>query len=54
MVLRYTHLSGRHIDDAMDALDAKTVNIEAPDRNAASTSPTQKVHTPPKLRLVSG
>jgi integrase len=41
MVIRYAHVSGSHVDAAMDALDRTTPEPKAVDPNAASTQVTQ-------------
>jgi hypothetical protein len=45
MVLRYTHVSATHIDDAMSALDGTTGEPISPDRNATGTEVKPELHT---------
>ena len=45
MVLRYSHVSGSHIDAAMAALDRTIPEPIASDQNAAQTQLTQELHT---------
>ena len=44
MVLRYAHVSGRHIDNAMAALDRAVPELNAGGENAAGTQVTPKLH----------
>jgi integrase len=45
MVLRYTHIHGRHIDRAVSVLGRK---LPEPEANKAPDTVTQELHTPPK------
>jgi integrase len=47
MVLRYVHVSGAHIDDAMAALERTCAEQPGAAENAAATHVTQELHTPP-------
>ena len=49
MVLRYAHVSGAHVDAAMQALDRTSPEPRAPAENAASTQVTQELHSGLKL-----
>ena len=53
MVLRYTHVHGRHIDQAIKALGR---TIPEPEANKVASTVTQELHTvPPKRpRSVAG
>lgn len=44
MVLRYTHVSSPHIDNAMKALDRTLPEPPAADQNAAETQVTHELH----------
>ncbi len=46
MVLRYAHVSGSHIDRAMDALDRTLPEPSARDQNGTETHVTPELHTP--------
>lgn len=53
MVLRYTHVSGAHVDAAMRALDRTLPEPEAADENASATQVSHELHMPPNQRVVS-
>jgi integrase len=50
MVLRYTHVSGAHIDTAMSTLDGTTGEPPPPAENTASTQVTHELHQKPNRR----